>query len=114
MGGQSELPIHSQLRKEPIMNDVAHAIGATERPAPIERGPPHGPFAVGQYAEKLSAKLRDFAPVQIFGELVNVRRSRVMLYFELRDRTGGLPGSMWLSDFFEQGIEVADGDQVVI
>ncbi|MCL2770186.1 MAG: exodeoxyribonuclease VII large subunit [Solirubrobacterales bacterium] len=54
-----------------------------------------GPYGVGEYAERLRAKLRSFARVQLTGELVNLRTARTRVYFELRDPRGALPCAVW-------------------
>jgi exodeoxyribonuclease VII large subunit len=58
-----------------------------------------GPFAVGEYATQLRAKLRSFARVQLMGELVNLRPSKARVYFELRDAGGALPCAVWRQDW---------------
>jgi exodeoxyribonuclease VII large subunit len=73
-----------------------------------------GPYPVGAYAAQLKARLREFARVQLVGEVWGVRPSRARLYFELRDARGALPCSMWCSDFEALGIELTDGMRVVI
>ncbi|HET6447534.1 MAG TPA: exodeoxyribonuclease VII large subunit [Conexibacter sp.] len=83
-------------------------------PAGIPGSTLPGPYPVGAYADKLRARLRAFAHVQVFGELWNLRMSRASVYFELRDGRGALPCSMWRSDFDRLGIDPADGAQVVI
>jgi len=85
-----------------------------QAPAGIPGSALPGPFPVGAYAERLRERLRQFANVQIFGELWNLRMSRVSVWFELRDGRGALPCSMWRSDFDRLGIDPADGAQVVI
>ncbi len=87
----------------------------TESPAegiPGSRLP--GPYPVGSYAAQLKARLRQFARVQLTGELWGLRRSRARVYFELRDAHGALPCSMWLDDFERLGLTVADGVRVVL
>ncbi len=73
-----------------------------------------GPFPVGSYAEQLRRRLRQFAPVQLVGELWSFRVSRARVYFELRDPRGALPCSMWRADFDAMGITLADGVRVVV
>jgi exodeoxyribonuclease VII large subunit len=73
-----------------------------------------GPYPVGAYAAQLRARLRQFAQVQLVGELWGMRRSRARVYFELRDERGALPCSMWLSDFEALGLSVEDGVRVVV
>jgi exodeoxyribonuclease VII large subunit len=72
-----------------------------------------GPYPVGAYAAQLKARLRQFARVQLTGELWGLRRSRARVYFELRDAHGALPCSMWLVDFDRLGLTIADGVRVV-
>jgi exodeoxyribonuclease VII large subunit len=76
-----------------------------------------GPYPVGEYAMALQRRLRDFAKVQLIGELVNLRISRARAYFELRDAGGAIPCAAWLSDW-EQMLgragELADGMQIVV
>ncbi len=73
-----------------------------------------GPYPVGAYAAQLKARLRQFARVQLTGELWGMRRSRARVYFELRDAHGALPCSMWLDNFERLGLTVADGARVVV
>ncbi len=73
-----------------------------------------GPYPVGAYAARLRARLRQFAQVQLVGELWGLRRSRTRVYFELRDERGALPCSMWLTDFEAAALEVQDGVRVVV
>lgn len=87
---------------------------AQQAPAGIPGSALPGPFPVGAYAERLRERLRQFANVQIFGELWNLRMSRASVWFELRDARGALPCSMWRSDFDRLGLDPADGAQVVI
>jgi exodeoxyribonuclease VII large subunit len=92
---------------------------------PQERIPPagipgsdlSGPFPVGAYAARLRARLREFARVQIFGEVWNLRLTRARVYFELRDSDGALPCSMWRADWEALGLpegSLGDGAQVVV
>jgi exodeoxyribonuclease VII large subunit len=76
-----------------------------------------GPYPVGEYAAALQRRLRDFAKVQLIGELVNLRISRARAYFELRDAGGAIPCAAWLSDWeqmIERTGELADGMQLVV
>jgi exodeoxyribonuclease VII large subunit len=73
-----------------------------------------GPYPVGAYAAQLKARLRQFAHVQLVGELWGLRRSRARVYFELRDAHGALPCSMWLDDFERLGLTVVEGVRVVV
>ncbi len=73
-----------------------------------------GPFPVGSYAEQLRRRLRQFAPVQLVGEVWGFRASRARVYFELRDPRGALPCSMWRADFEALGMTLADGVRVVV
>ncbi len=76
-----------------------------------------GPFAVGEYAEALRAKLRSLARVQLVGEIVNLRPARARVYFELRDSTGAMPCAAWLGDWetmLARTGEVEEGMQVVV
>jgi exodeoxyribonuclease VII large subunit len=70
-----------------------------ERPSGIPGSGLSGPHPVGSYAAALRDKLRAFARVQVFGELVNWRRGGARVYFELRDGSGSLPCSMWAEDW---------------
>src|SRR5689334_20043893 len=83
-------------------------------PPGIRRSRLPGPYPVGAYAAQLKARLRQFARVQLVGELWGLRRSRARVYFELRDASGALPCSMWLEDFERQGLAVSDGVRVVV
>lgn len=88
------------------------------QPTPRAEGIPGselpGPFPVGSYAEQLRRRLRQFAAVQLVGELWGFRTSRARVYFELRDPRGALPCSMWRADFDALGITLADGVRVVV
>ncbi|HVL95708.1 MAG TPA: exodeoxyribonuclease VII large subunit [Solirubrobacteraceae bacterium] len=73
-----------------------------------------GPFPVGHYAAALRDRLRAFARVQVFGEVVGFKAGRAKVYFELRDATGALPCSMWSRDWDALGLRaLEDGVQVV-
>lgn len=87
---------------------------AQQAPAGIPGSALPGPYPVGAYAERLRERLRQFAHVQVFGELWNLKVHRATVWFELRDARGALPCSMWRSDFDRLGIDPADGAQVVI
>ncbi|HEV7808660.1 MAG TPA: exodeoxyribonuclease VII large subunit [Solirubrobacteraceae bacterium] len=86
-------------------------------PAGIEGSSLPGPFSVGHYAARLRGYLRERSRVQLFGEVWNLRLSRVKVYFELRDVGGALPCSMWRNDFDALRLgdgALADGSQVVV
>ncbi len=72
-----------------------------------------GPYPVGAYAAQLRRRLREFARVQLTGEVWGLRLSRARVYFELRDGNGALPCSMWRSDFDLLALGLADGMRVV-
>lgn len=72
-----------------------------------------GPYPVGSYAARLRQRLREFAKVQLVGEVFNFRRGGARVYFELRDARGALPCSMWQNDFAALGIPLSDGLRVV-
>ena len=87
------------------------------RPSGIPGVTEPGPFAVGAYAEKLRDELRKRARVQIFGEVWNLRITRVRVYFELRDTRGAVPCAMWRNAFDALHLPadvLADGTQVVV
>ena len=65
------------------------------RPDGIPGSELSGPWPVGQYAARLRDRLREFARVQVFGEVFNLRAGRARVWFELRDERGALPCSMW-------------------
>ncbi|HTU30155.1 MAG TPA: exodeoxyribonuclease VII large subunit [Solirubrobacteraceae bacterium] len=73
-----------------------------------------GPFAVGAYAAQLRRRLRDFAHVQLTGEVWGLRVTRVRVYFELRDADGALPCAIWREDYDALGCTLADGTLVVV
>src|SRR5919197_6532655 len=73
-----------------------------------------GPWPVGQYAAALRERLRGFARVQVFGEVFGLKVGRAKVFWELRDRTGALPCSMWREDWDALGqTGIADGASVV-
>jgi exodeoxyribonuclease VII large subunit len=94
------------------------------RPAGIPDSELAGPFPVGEYAAALRARLREFARVQLIGELVNLRISRARVYFELRDGHGAIPCAVWRDDWQamlaragerpEAGAASLEGMQVVV
>src|SRR3954447_15739039 len=74
-----------------------------------------GPWPVGRYAAALRERLRGFARVQVFGEVIGFKAGRARVWFELRDGSGALPCSMWRRDFDALGMEPpADGVRVVV
>ena len=84
------------------------------RPAPIPGSEAPGPWPVGQYAAALRERLRGFARVQVFGEVFGLKVGRAKVFWELRDRTGALPCSMWREDWDALGATgIADGASVV-
>jgi exodeoxyribonuclease VII large subunit len=83
------------------------------RPAGIPGSELTGPWPVGGYAAALRDRLRGFAKVQVFGEVVGFKAGRAKVWFELRDAHGALPCSMWRQEFERLGIQLADGVQVV-
>ncbi|MBV9819598.1 MAG: exodeoxyribonuclease VII large subunit [Solirubrobacterales bacterium] len=72
-----------------------------------------GPYPVGAYAEQLRRRLRQFARVQLTGEVFGLQASRVRVYFELRDSRGALPCAMWREAFERLGLALQDGMRVV-
>src|ERR1043166_9342870 len=70
-----------------------------ERPDGIPGSGLTGPWAVGQYAARLRGRLREFARVQVFGEVFGFKAGRAKVWFELRDGAGALPCSMWREDW---------------
>src|SRR2546423_10796573 len=58
-----------------------------------------GPYAVGEYASALRSRLREFARVQLVGELVNLRPSRARVSSELRASAGAIPCAAWRDDW---------------
>jgi exodeoxyribonuclease VII large subunit len=84
------------------------------RPAGIPGSELQGPYAVGDYAAALRDRLRGFARVQVFGEVLGFKAGRAKVWFELRDATGALPCSMWRRDWEALNVaDLADGVQVV-
>jgi exodeoxyribonuclease VII large subunit len=74
-----------------------------------------GPFPVGSYAAQLRRRLREFARVQLVGEVWGFRSSGgARVYFELRDAYGAMPCSMWRNEFEQLGVSLADGLSVVV
>jgi exodeoxyribonuclease VII large subunit len=91
----------------PVVGHVDDAVAIPGSPLP-------GPFPVGAYAAQLKARLRQFAGVQLIGEVWGFRPGRARVYFELRDPRGALPCSMWQSDFDKLGVKLDDGVRVVV
>ncbi|HUZ28279.1 MAG TPA: exodeoxyribonuclease VII large subunit [Solirubrobacteraceae bacterium] len=73
-----------------------------------------GPYPVGTYALRLRDRLREFARVQLSGEVWGFRRGRARVYFELRDAQGALPCSMWQNEFDRLGVQLTDGLRLVV
>jgi exodeoxyribonuclease VII large subunit len=77
-----------------------------------------GPYPVGRYAVALRDRLRQFARVQLIGEIANLRpTARARVYFELRDGDGAIPCAMWRDDWERLGPLAAalrDGAQVIV
>src|SRR3954453_6229059 len=87
------------------------------RPTAIPGSALAGPFPVGAYAAKLRDELRRRARVQVFGEVWNLSRTAVRVYFELRDADGALPCAMWREDFDALALHaeaLADGARVFV
>ena len=57
-----------------------------------------GPFPVGRYAKTLRDELRKRARVQLIGEVTGLRHTAKQTYFELRDREGAVPCTIWAND----------------
>ena len=88
-----------------------------ERPTGIPGSALAGPFGVGEYAVALRARLREFARVQIVGELADLRPSRARVYFELRDAHGAIACAAWREDWeamVRRAGTVREGMQVVV
>ena len=84
------------------------------RPVGIPGSALSGPFPVGAYAARLRERLREFARVQVFGEVWGFRARPTKVYFELRDASGALPCSMWRKEFDALGLgALEDGMRVV-
>ena len=99
------------------MRETSSVADLRPLPAGIKGSSLPGPFGVGLYAAKLREYLRERSHVQLFGEVWNLRISRVKVYFELRDADGALPCSMWRNDFDALRLgerALADGSQVVV
>ena len=86
--------------------------------AGIPDSPLPGPYPVGEYSAALRSRLRQFARVQVMGELVNLRPSRARVYFALRDANGALPCSAWRGEWdamsARAGVIPSDGMQIVV
>jgi exodeoxyribonuclease VII large subunit len=84
-------------------------------PAPAASGSQlPGPYPVGGYAARLRQRLREFARVQLTGEVWNFRRGGARVYFELRDAQGALPCSMWQNEFDALAVSLTDGMQLIV
>ncbi|MBV9464654.1 MAG: exodeoxyribonuclease VII large subunit [Solirubrobacterales bacterium] len=92
---------------------MSHANPARPAPPAPESELP-GPYPVGSYAAQLKRRLREFAHVQLVGEVWGFHASRSRVYFELRDPRGALPCSMWRNEFDLLGVALADGMQIVV
>lgn len=102
---------------EPADLDPVTSGPEQDAPAGIDGVDLSGPFPVGRYAHFLRDRFREIARVQLYGEILNVRHSRVRVYFELRDGDGSLACSMWQRDWEALGLpdgSPSDGDRVVL
>lgn len=98
-----------------VANDILAP--SAPRPAGIPGSALAGPFGVGEYAVALRARLREFARVQIVGELADLRPSRARVYFELRDAHGAIACAAWRGEWEEmvrRAGTVREGMQVVV
>ncbi|MCB0828061.1 MAG: exodeoxyribonuclease VII large subunit [Solirubrobacterales bacterium] len=77
---------------------------ADQAPGPGAHAGEPPPIPVGEYAAGLVGEMRGMPRVTITGELVDVGRSRVQHYFQLRDERGGVPCAMWKNDFDRLGL----------
>jgi exodeoxyribonuclease VII large subunit len=66
-----------------------------------------GPFPVGRYAKTLRDELRKRARVQLIGEVTGLRHTPKQSYFELRDREGAVPCTIWASEL--EQLKMPDG-----
>jgi exodeoxyribonuclease VII large subunit len=101
------------------MDALDPAAGPAEAaPAGIPGSQLPGPYPVGDYAAALRGRLREFARVQLLGELVNLRAARARVYFELRDSSGAVPCAAWRDDWEKIaqrcGSAPREGMQVVV
>ena len=94
------------------MSHSGPILSGPDGPASPSRLP--GPYPVGVYAARLRSRLREFTRVQLSGEVFGVSRSRVRVYFELRDANGALPCSMWRDEFDALGLTLTDGLEVIV
>ena len=100
-------------QSEPHLPGVAGTddAGTPQSPAAPEATP------VGDYANRLKSEFNRMDRVMITGELADVRRTRVQVYFQLRDSRGGVPCAMWKNDFDKLGLpegSMKDGAQVIV
>ncbi|MBN8866822.1 MAG: exodeoxyribonuclease VII large subunit [Solirubrobacterales bacterium] len=74
-------------------------ISDLDRAGPDESGPEPAPTPVGEYARELKRQMNALPRTTITGEVTGVSRSKVQVYFELRDERGGVRCAMWRRDF---------------
>ncbi len=90
---------------------------AAQRPDGLDGSALPGPFPVGVWAKGFQEFLRERPRVQLFGEVVNLRRTKARAYFELRDGDGAAQCSIWNNRLdalkLPEGA-FADGVQVVV
>jgi len=75
------------------------------------------PTPVGEYATDLKRQMNALPRVTITGELTGVSRSKVQIYFELRDDRGGVRCAMWRREFEKLNLPeevMRDGAAVVV
>ncbi|MBV8429672.1 MAG: exodeoxyribonuclease VII large subunit [Solirubrobacterales bacterium] len=93
------------VEPDPVSTPASAGIAGSDLP---------GPYPVGAYAAQLRTRLRQFANVQLIGEVWGFRAARTRVYFELRDVRGALPCSMWQNEFERLGVQLSDGVRVVV
>ncbi len=99
------------MNEQPESGSSAAAAG---QPAPPGSEP--APTPVGEYAAALKRQLNALPRATITGELTGVSRSKVQIYFELRDERGGVRCAMWRREFEQLNLPdevMRDGAQIV-
>lgn len=92
IGGCHAGTVDDRLEPGPAEPEAVSPTGTAGSQGPL-------PVPVGEYAAGLKRQLGALPRATITGEVTGVSRSRVQIYFELRDERGGVRCAMWRRDF---------------
>ena len=115
-GNWSHRPVAARCHAESVNSDLpfeeAKATRASDPANPAEPAP----VPVGEYARALKRQMNALPRATITGEITEFNRTRVQIYFQLKDERGGVRCTMWCREFDQLGLPaeaVRVGAQVV-